>query len=251
MKTSSASLSPSFPLLLLLVSSLLPACVCSQRLHLDPVIDVASLISGPSHEEQHQHLQVQSAAPSAPTASSSAPEGTPSHMLFLELLSQGTDAIHRKIDLLTDVQDSVHELFDSVLSRRRDGLPGELFNQLKLRCVEKIFNLKFLLQTVDRLVHERLHMERMSDVFSTLASKRTNDSQLLVTQIHRNAAELAESIRSDLGRAIEQVDGLTGGGLFGLGLGLGSSSSPLLSFASLMDKISLLQKFRLQSDKES
>ena len=173
-------------------------------------------------------------------------------MLFLELLSQGTDAIHRKIDLLTDVQDSVHELFDSVLSRRRDGLPGELFNQLKLRCVEKIFNLKFLLQTVDRLVHERLHMERMSDVFSTLASKRTNDSQLLVTQIHRNAAELAESIRSDLGRAIEQVDGLTGGGLFGLGLGLGSSSSsPLLSFASLIDKISLLQKFRLQSDKES
>lgn len=147
--------------------------------------------------------------------------------------------------MLADVHDSVLQLFDNVLSRRRDGLPGELFNQLKIRAVEKIFNLKFLLQTVDRLVHERLHMERMADVFSTLANKRTNDSQLLVTQIHRNAAELAESIRTDLGRAIEHVDGVTGGGLFGFGLGLGS---PLLSFSpfsSLMEKITGLQKFRV------
>lgn len=191
-------------------------------------------------DEHHHHLQVQPAA-----------AATPGHMIFLELLGRGTDAIHRKLEMLSDVHDSVQELFENVIGRRRDGLPGELFNQLKMRCVEKIFNLKFLLQTVDRLVHERLHMERMSEVFSTLANKRTNDSQLLVTQIHRNAAELAESIRSDLGRAIEQVDLETGGGLFGLGMGLGSplisSFSPL---ASLVDKISGLQKFKVQKDGE-
>ena len=214
-----------------------------QQLHLDTgsAADVSSLLSLP---EEHQHLQVQSATPSTV-------DSAPGHFILLELLGTGPDAIHRKIELLADVHDSVVELFESVISRRRDGLPGELFNQLKIRCVEKIFNLKFLLQTVDRLVHERLHMERMSEVFSTLASKRTNDSQLLVTQIHRNAAELAESIRTDLGRAIEQVDGVTGGGLFGLGLGLGS---PILAFspvASLIDKIAGLQKFRLQTDSDT
>lgn len=224
-------------LIILLVD--LSACQL-QHLDLDPVAatvpDVSSLFSSPDH---HEHVHVQSAE-----------SANPSHLIFLELLGRGTDTIHRKIEMLSDIQESVQLLFENVLSRRRDGLPGELFKQLKIRCVEKIFNLKFLLQTVDRLVHERLHMERMSEVFSTLASKRTNDSQLLVTQIHRNAAELAESIRSDLGRAIEQVDGVTGGGLFGLGLGLGSPllSSPFSPFASLIEKISGLQKFKVQKD---
>ena len=224
-----------FPLILLLRTS---SCQL-QNLDFGSAVaaasDAGSLLNPP---DDHEHLQV-----------TPAEAASPSHLIVLELLGRGTDAIHRKIEMLADVHDSVQELFENVIGRRRDGLPGELFNQLKMRCVEKIFNLKFLLQTVDRLVHERLHMERMSEVFSTLANKRTNDSQLLVTQIHRNAAELAESIRSDLGRAIEQVDGVTGGGLLGLGLGLGS---PLLSsfspFANLIDKISGLQKFKVQKD---
>ena len=218
------------PVLLVLIVSL--AQVYCQ-LQVSDLIDSESQLRPP----QHDHLQVQSAE--------SVPEPTPGHLIFFELLDEGADAVRRKIELLADVHDSVEQLFERVISRRRDGLPGELFNQLKMRCVEKIFNLKFLLQTVDRLVHERLHMERMSEVFTSLANKRTNDSQLLVTQIHRNAAELAESIRSDLGRAIEQVDGETGGGLFGLGLGMASPLLAVSPLASLVDKIAILQKFRV------
>lgn len=224
----------------LLISSCLFPTPQAQQLDERPLpvnSDVGSLFALP---EDHHHLLIQPATPA---------HNIPGGFLF-DFLSDGSDSIHRKIEMLSEVHDSVLQLFENVISRRRDGLPGELFNQLKIRAVEKIFNLKFLLQTVDRLVHERLHMERMADVFATLANKRTNDSQLLVTQIHRNAAELAESIRTDLGRAIDQVDGVTGGGLFGLGLGLGSPLLAFSPFSSLIDKITGLQKFRVQKGED-
>lgn len=187
--------------------------------------------------QQQQHQQQQ------PSSSSTASEEEVSGAQFnlFDFPSEDSSIVKRKMNILSEVHDAVVELFEQAIGRRRDGLVGEAFGQLRMRCIEKIFNLKFLLQVVDRLVSERTHLERMSNVFETLAKKRTNETEFLVTQVHRTAAELSESIRSDLARVVDQVDGGILSHIFsspligGSGSGLLGGSSPLLSIIGKMD----------------
>lgn len=69
-----------------------------------------------------------------------------------------------------------------------------------------------MLQLTDRLVNERNQLERIAELFVGLASKRTSETESLVDQIHRTAAELGENIKTDLTRVMRTIDG----GLFGL-----------------------------------
>jgi hypothetical protein len=163
-------------------------------------------------------------------------EGDPLNNL-LNFPSRDNAMVRRKLQLLEGVSSAVNELFDRTIGSRREGIVGEVFSQLKTRAVEKIFNLKFLLQVVDRLVTERNQMERMSELFNSLAIKRVNESEILVQQIHRNALELGESIRTDLARVVDTVDG---GSIFSI-----FSGSPL--FSGLSEKMDVIKRFKLKA----
>lgn len=196
-------------------------------------------------QQQQPQYQQQSSSSSSPTVTEE--EVSSVQFNIFDIPTQDSSIVKRKMNILSEVHDAVVELFEQAIGRRRDGLVGEAFGQLRMRCIEKIFNLKFLLQVVDRLVSERTHLERMSTVFETLAKKRTNETEFLVNQVHRTAAELSDSIRSDLSRVVEHVDGgifssLLASPLIG-GSGSLLGSSPLLSIISKMEG---LRKFTIK-----
>ena len=190
----------------------------------------ASNAGHPYQDTQQETTHVQHQLPTETV------DGDPLNNL-LNFPSRDNALVRRKLALLEGVSSAVNELFDRTIGSRREGIVGEVFSQLKTRAVEKIFNLKFLLQVVDRLVTERNQMERMSELFNSLAIKRVNESEILVQQIHRNALELGESIRTDLARVVDTVDG---GSIFSI-----FSANPF--FSTFGEKMDVLRKLKLKA----
>lgn len=212
-------------------------------------LDELALLPQKQDQEKQQQQQQQQSGSSSSSAQQTEKDVHALQFNFLDIPTEHTGVIKRKMSMLSEVYDAVTELFEKAIGRRRDGLVGEAFGQLRMRCIEKIFNLKFLLQVVDRLVSERTHLERMSTLFDSLAKKRTNETEFLVNQVHRTAAELSESIRGDLARVVDQVDGGIFSGLFSSPLLPTSSSGSLLSsgpLLSILGKMEGLSKFTIK-----
>jgi len=89
-----------------------------------------------------------------------------------------------------------------------------------------------MLQSVERTVAERNQLEKIAQIFNGLATRRVDESETMVKQIHQTAAELSDSIKLDMTRVVHALDG----GLFGLG-----------SLSSLLNQIDLgpLKRFKL------
>lgn len=89
---------------------------------------------------------------------------------------------------------------------------------------------RYLLSSVERNVAERNQLERISEIFQNLAGRRINESETMVKAIHRTAAELSDSIKLDMTRIVDSIDG----GLLG-------------SFTSILSQIDLgpLKRFKL------
>lgn len=89
---------------------------------------------------------------------------------------------------------------------------------------------RYLLTSVERTVSERNQLEQIAAIFQNLASRRINESETMVKAIHRTAAELSDSIKLDMTRIVDAIDG----GIFG-------------SFTSLLSQIDLnpLKRFKL------
>lgn len=144
---------------------------------------------------------------------------------IIDLSYQGSEDVHRKMNMLTDVTSSVHQLFEKTKNRGGSGsIEKEVLGQLRSRMMEKITSLRFMLESVDRIVSERNQMERISEIFNGLAHRRVNESDYLVKQIHRTASEIGDTIKLDMTRIVGVLDG----GLFGFG-----------SLSGLLDRIDL------------
>ena len=211
-------------------------------------LDELALLPQKQDQEKQQHSGSSSSSSSFSSTLHTEKDSPALQFNFFDIPTEHTGIIKRKMSMLSEVYDAVTELFEKAIGRRRDGLVGEAFGQLRMRCIEKIFNLKFLLQVVDRLVTERTHLERMSTLFESMAKKRTNETEFMVNQVHRTAAELSESIRGDLARVVDPVDGGIISSLFSSPLLPGSSSSLLSSgpLLSILGKMDGLRKFTVK-----
>jgi len=61
---------------------------------------------------------------------------------IVDLSYKGSDAVRHKLQMLNSVQETVDSLFQKTQTKPSGQIEREVFNQLRVRCTEKILNLR-------------------------------------------------------------------------------------------------------------